>query len=78
MLYLCKSSTVCTLRLHINQVLVEVLELFHGGPEGHNLAVGVCRGAHLCSRHPASSTDAAREIEVYSYPVNRYNQTKIY
>ena len=50
-----------TLRLHVNQVLVEVLELFHGGPEGHNLAGGVHRGEHLCSRHPAASPDVTWE-----------------
>lgn len=48
---------MCTLRLHINQVLVEVFELFHGWPEGHNLAGGVWRGKHLCTRHPATKTE---------------------
>lgn len=48
---------MCTLRLHINQVLIEVPELLHGGPECHNLAGGVCRGVHLCSRHPAGSPE---------------------
>lgn len=57
--HLSQACTVRTLRLHINQVLVEILELFHGGPEGHNLAGGVCRGEHLCSRHPAASPDIA-------------------
>lgn len=55
--HLSQTSTVCTLRLHISQVLVEVLELLHGGPEGHDLAGGVRRGTHLCSRHPAASQD---------------------
>lgn len=55
--YLSQACTMCTLRLHINQVLVEVPKLLHGGPEGHNLAGGVCRAVHLCSRHPAASPD---------------------
>lgn len=54
---------MCTLRLHINQVLVEVFELFHGGPKGHNLAGGVCRGKHLCTRHPASKKNLTEERE---------------
>lgn len=59
--YLSQPCTVRTLRLHVNQILVEVLELFHGGPEGHNLAGGVRRGEHLCSRHPATSPDVTWE-----------------
>lgn len=55
--YLSQACAMCTLRLHIDKVLVEVPELLHGGPEGHNLAGGVCRGEHLCSRHPAASPD---------------------
>lgn len=55
--YLRQACAVCTLRLHVSQVLVEVLELLHSRPEGHDLAGGVCRGEHLCPRHPAASPD---------------------
>lgn len=67
--YLGQASTVCTLGLHVNQVLVEVFKLFHGGPEGHNLAGGVCRGVHLCPRHPVPSAAVAwrEKAETYTY-----------
>lgn len=54
MSYLGQACPVCPLRLHVNQVLVEVLKLLHSGPECHDLAGGVCRGTHLCFRHPAT------------------------
>lgn len=71
--YLSQACAVCTLRLHINQVLVEVLELFHGGPEGHNLAGGVCRGVHLCSRHPAASPDITCGEKKQQHQLRFYN-----
>lgn len=65
--YLSQASAVCTLRLHVNQVPVEVFKFFHCGLEGHNLAGGVCRGVHLCPRHPATAAAVTWREKVENY-----------
>lgn len=39
--YFCHSSFVCSLRLHVGNVLVEVFELLFGGREGQNLVAHI-------------------------------------